>query len=146
MVSSGREEIVARFDALHDAVSGLLELSFEVLTTPERLHLLERLEHETRRLPVPRHQLIKGIRQQASPAELGGKLSHALADRLRISRAEVNRRIGEAQDLGARRALSGEPVPPRLAATAAGQRAGGDRGRAGERDSPVRRAAALLDR
>ena len=45
-------------------------------------------------------------------------------DRLRISRAEVNRRVGEAQDLGARRALSGEPVPPRLAATAAGQRAG----------------------
>jgi Domain of unknown function (DUF222) len=120
MVSSSREEIVEAFDA----VSGLLELSFAVLTTTERLALLERLEHETRRLPVPRHALIAGVRQQASPAELGGKLAHVLADRLHISRAEANRRIGEAHDLGRRRALTGEPPPPRLSATAAGQRAG----------------------
>ncbi|HYB37166.1 MAG TPA: DUF222 domain-containing protein [Mycobacterium sp.] len=77
-----------------------------------------------RRLPVPRHALIAGVRQQASPAELGGKLAHVLADRLHISRAEANRRIGEAHDLGRRRALTGEPLPPRLSATAAGQRAG----------------------
>jgi hypothetical protein len=64
MVSSSREWIVARFDALHDAVSGVLELSYEALTTPERLRLLERLEDETRRLPVPGHELINQVRQR----------------------------------------------------------------------------------
>lgn len=124
MISSSREQIVARFDALHAAVSGLLELSYDVLTTPERLGLLECLEHETRRLPVPGHALINQIRQQASASEIGGKLAHVLADRLRITRAEANRRIGEAQDLGQRQALTGEALAPVLAGTAAGQREG----------------------
>jgi hypothetical protein len=53
MCSSTRAEIDARFAALDAAVSGLLELSFDVLTTPERLRLLERLEQHLRRLPVP---------------------------------------------------------------------------------------------
>jgi hypothetical protein len=124
MRSTSREEIVAVFDALHDAVSRLAELSFEALTTPERLALLERLEREARRLPVAGHALINEVRWQATPSELGGKLSHALADRLRISRTESARRVHEAEDLGERQALTGEPLPPRLAATAAGQRAG----------------------
>ncbi len=58
------------------------------------------------------------------PTELGGKLAPALANRLRISRAEASRRIHEAADLGERRALNGEPLPPVLAATAAAQRNG----------------------
>ncbi|WP_231975411.1 DUF222 domain-containing protein, partial [Mycobacterium sp. E1715] len=48
----------------------------------------------------------------------------ALADRLRITKAEAARRIAEAADLGERRALTGEPLAPKLTATAAGQRAG----------------------
>ncbi|MDD4867857.1 MAG: hypothetical protein PHQ28_12295 [Mycobacterium sp.] len=46
-----RQEAVACFAALHAAVSGLVELSFEALSTPQRLRLLARLEEETRRLP-----------------------------------------------------------------------------------------------
>jgi Domain of unknown function (DUF222) len=65
-------------------VSDLLELSFDALTTPERLGLLERLEHETRRLPVAGSALINQLRRQAGETELGGKLAHALANRLRI--------------------------------------------------------------
>jgi hypothetical protein len=61
---------------------------------------------------------------QASPEELGGKLSHVLADRLRITRGEANRRVAEAADLGPRRALTGEPLPPLLSGTAAAQRQG----------------------
>jgi hypothetical protein len=41
MRSSSREEIVEVFDAFRDGVSGLLALSFDVLTTPERLAVLE---------------------------------------------------------------------------------------------------------
>lgn len=59
--SSPREQGVARFDASHDAVSGLLESSFDVLTTPELLTMLERLEAETRRLPVPGHAVMNQL-------------------------------------------------------------------------------------
>jgi hypothetical protein len=124
MHSSCREEIVERFDAFRDAVSGLLELSFDVLTCPELLGMLQRLEQDTRRLPVPGHALINQLARQASETELGGKLSHALANRLLISRAEAARRIREAEDLGPRHSVTGEPLSPRLAATAEAQRAG----------------------
>jgi hypothetical protein len=124
VLANSREEIVGVFDALHSVVSRLTELSFEALTTPERLTLLERLEEATRCLPVARHELINEVRRQATPAEIGGKLSHVLADRLRITRAEATRRIDEAADLGRRAALTGEPLEPRLPATAAIQREG----------------------
>ncbi len=124
MYSNSREEIVERFDAFHDALSRLLELSFDVLTCPELLAMLQRLEQDARRLPVPGHALINQLARQAGETELGGKLSHALADRLRISRAESGRRIHEAGDLGPRQSITGEMLPPRLAATAEAQRAG----------------------
>jgi hypothetical protein len=124
MCSSSREEIHEDFDALRSVVSRILEHSYEALTTPERLTWLERLEQETRRLRVPGHQLINQLAEQAPPEELGGKLPHALADRLRITRSDARRRLAEAVDLGPRRALTGESLPPLLTATAAGQRAG----------------------
>jgi hypothetical protein len=124
MHSISRDDIVERFDALRSGVSGLVELSFDVLTTPERLALLDEIEQQVRRLAAPCHELINGVRDQATAAEIGGKLSHVLADRLRITRAEAGRRIDEAADLGSRQALTGEPLPPLLPATAAAQRAG----------------------
>src|ERR1700722_1089458 len=124
MLANGREEIVEAFDALHNAVSRLAGMSFEVLTTPERVGLLERLEQAARRLPVARHELIKEAPRRATPSEIGGKLPHILADRLRITRAEATRRIEEADDLGQRCALTGEPLAPQLPATAAVQRGG----------------------
>lgn len=124
MHSSAREDIDAVFDALDDDVHRACALSFDVLTTPERLRKLERLEALTRRLQVPSHQLINQVAEQSDPAALGGKLSWALADRLHITRAEAGRRIAEAADLGSRRALTGEPLSPVLPATAAAQRDG----------------------
>jgi hypothetical protein len=124
MCSSTREEIDARFTAADAALCGLFELSFDALTTPERLTLLQSCETLRRRLPAVEHPLINQVAEQAGDTELGGRLSHALADRLRITRAEASRRIGDAADLGPRHAVTGEPLPPRLAATAAAQRAG----------------------
>jgi Domain of unknown function (DUF222) len=123
-LSSSREEIQEDFYALRTVVSRVVGHSFDVLTTPERLALLEQLEHETRRLRVPGHELINQIAEQSNSTELGGKLSHALADRLRITRGEASRRVAEAADLGPRRAITGEPLPPLLTATAAAQRDG----------------------
>ncbi len=124
MGSSSREEIVAVFDALDAVVSRACELSFDALTTPERLRLLDRLERVTRRLPVPQHALINQLGEQADETELGARLARALADRLHITRGEANRRVAEAADLGGRRALTGESLPPLLTATAQAQRAG----------------------
>lgn len=121
---STREEIATAFAALRAAVAGVLELSFEVLTTRERLGFLEQLEEQARKLPTARHDLINQLAEQADSVELGGKLPAALASRLHISRGEARRRVAEAADLGRRRALTGEPLPPALTATAQAQRTG----------------------
>lgn len=124
MRSSDPEEIAADYAALDEVVSRISGHCYDGLTTPERLTYLELLECQTRRLPVAGHALLNQVDRQATPAELGGTLVHVLADRLRITRAEANRRIGEARDLGARQSLTGQPLPPRYAATAAAQQAG----------------------
>jgi len=124
MSSGTREEIVEVFDALDDDMDRLCELSFDVFTTPEGLRALERLERVARRLRSPQHALINQLGAQAGEEELGGKLRSALADRLRITKAEAGRRIDEAADLGERRALTGESLAPQLTATAAAQREG----------------------
>ena len=95
-----------------------------MFTTPERLRALERLERVARRLRAPQHALINQLDAQAGEEELGGNLRSALADRLRITNGEAGRRIAEAEALGERRALTGEPLAPELSATAAGQRDG----------------------
>ncbi|OCB27626.1 hypothetical protein A5674_01080 [Mycobacterium malmoense] len=124
MALTDREQIAADVEALCAAAARFQEHSYAALTTPERLGLLEKLEGVTRKLQTPSHQLINELGEQADSAELGGRLSWALADRLHISRGEASRRVAEAAELGPRRALSGEPLPPVLPATAAAQRAG----------------------
>jgi hypothetical protein len=124
MGCSSREEIVEVFDALDAALDRLGELTFDVFTTPERMRALERLERATRRLRAPGHGLINELGAEAGEEELGGTLRSVLADRLRITKAEAGRRIADAEDLGERRALTGEPLAPLLSHTAAAQRDG----------------------
>ena len=124
MGSSTREEIIEVFNALDTDLDRLCELSFDVFTTPERLRALERLERVSRRLRAPQHALTNQLDAQACEEELGGTLRAALADRLRITKAEAARRIADAAELGQRRALTGEPLAPQLTATAAAQRDG----------------------
>jgi hypothetical protein len=80
MSSSRREEIQRDFDALRTVVSRIVGHSYDALTTLERLNLLERLEHETRRLRAPGHELTNQLAEQAGPEQLGGPLPRALAD------------------------------------------------------------------
>jgi hypothetical protein len=124
MRSSSREEVVEVFDALKAGMKRAVDLRCDTLTTPERLALLESCEVFRRQLSAVEHPLINQLSLQVDAAELGGKLPAALANRLRISRAEASRRIHEAADLGERRAFNGEPLPPVLEATAAAQRNG----------------------
>ncbi|HWT49694.1 MAG TPA: HNH endonuclease signature motif containing protein [Mycobacterium sp.] len=124
MSPSSRQKIDAVFDALDADFDRACELSFDPLSTPEQLALLERCERLRRRIPAVEHPLINAVARQATPEELGGKLSHAVAEWTLISRTEASRRIKEANDLGPRRGLTGEPLAPILAGTAAAQRAG----------------------
>ncbi|BBZ40843.1 HNH endonuclease signature motif containing protein [Mycobacterium conspicuum] len=119
-----RDAITGAFDALDAALDAVAELKFDALTTPERLGLLERCERVRRRLPTVEHPLLNQLARQATPEELGGKLSHAVAEWTLSTRAEAGRRIREAADLGQRCGLTGEPLAPVLAGTAAAQRAG----------------------
>ena len=119
-----RDAITAAFEVLDAAVDGVLGLDFEDLTTRERLALVERVERVRRRLPAAEHPLINQLARLATAEELGGTLSHAIAEWALIDAKEAGRRINEAAELGPRRALTGEPLAPLLAGTAAGQRAG----------------------
>src|SRR5947209_20234033 len=93
MRSSSREEVVEVLDALEAGYKRALDLTFDALTTPEHLAVLERFEGFRRQQPAIEHALINQLSEQASPSELGGRLAPALADRLRIPRAEAPRRV-----------------------------------------------------
>src|SRR3984885_12483165 len=95
MRSSSREEVVEVFDALRAAHKRARDLTFDALTTPERLALLESLEQMRRGQPAIEHALINQLAEQA-----------------------------DAADLGERKALNGEALPPVLPATAEAQRNG----------------------
>ncbi|OBK40760.1 hypothetical protein A5658_20600 [Mycobacterium sp. 1245111.1] len=123
MRSSSREEIVEVLDALEDDYKRALDLTFDALTSPERLAVLERWERFRRWQPAFEHALLNEL-THIETSELGGKLAPVLADRLRITRAEASRRVHEAAELGQRRSLNGEPLDPVLPATAAAQRSG----------------------
>lgn len=123
-MSLDREALSAALDTIDAAMVQLVDHDSDALATREYLALLRRCEKIRRRLPAIEHPLINSLARQGTPEELGGTLSHALAEAALISRAEASRRIREAADLGPRRGLTGEPLPPALVATATRQRDG----------------------
>jgi len=112
--------VYAEVDAALDRAAGL---AVDGLSDQERVELLEHRQTWRRRLPAAEHELITAV-AAAPREELGGSPAHVLADRLRIRRGEARLRIEEAVDLGVRSTLTGQPLPPKLECTAAGQRAG----------------------
>jgi len=113
------DEAVGICHAIDAALTKLDALDKDALSHAERLVLLERRESWRRRLPAGEHDLIGGL-ARAAVDEIGGRLGSVLAARLRIYRRDARRRIEEAADLGARRALTGQRLAPKLQATAAG--------------------------
>ncbi|GFG96097.1 HNH endonuclease signature motif containing protein [Mycobacterium timonense] len=124
MSPSSQAEVDAVFDALDADLDRACALSLDALSIQQQLTVLERCEKLRRRLPAIEHPLLNSLVRQAPTQELGAALPQALADRILIRRTEASRRIKEARDLGPRHGLTGEPIPPVLAATAAAQRAG----------------------
>jgi hypothetical protein len=123
MYTSADEEAMAAYDALDAAVKRVKSVPFNGLKTPELFNMLERQEKAQRELADPEHQMIN-LLGDAAPAEIGGALPTVMADRLRITRGEATRRIGDAEVLGPRSTLTGERLEPMMPATAASQAAG----------------------
>ena len=123
MSSAQFDEAIGICRAIDAALNKLDAIDADALSHAERIELLKRRECWRRRLPAGEHALLAEL-AYAPVEEIGGRPAHVLADRLRIYRRDAKRRIEEAFDLSARRALTGQPLPPKLEATAAGQRAG----------------------
>ncbi|HEX2215009.1 MAG TPA: HNH endonuclease signature motif containing protein [Mycobacterium sp.] len=116
-------------EAVYDEVEAVLakaaQLSYEALTPGELLALLSRRERLFSALPAVDHALIVRLTAEDDPKVVGASSwAVALATALRISKNEAKRRITSAQVLGPRRALTGEPLEPALAQTAAAQARG----------------------
>jgi hypothetical protein len=110
-------------DTLDAAVLAIGELDFAGVDATIRLETLERLETARRLLAVPGHDLIAGLADD-DPAELGGPVHKVIADWLRITCADVRRRLRDAEQLNPRLTLTGEVLPPELPATAQAWRDG----------------------
>ena len=114
--------LLAGLDELEAVWDKLASLPVEGLTAPQVLAVLDRLERHRRRQPAFEHALLTQLQSQASAKEMGAKSWRAvLSQRLGISGSDAGRRLADAADLGARRAVSGERLDPVLPATAAAQ-------------------------
>ena len=106
------------------AVLADAERTAELLDAAGHLSALKNIESLSRMLPALAHEHLNELREHATAEELGGSLRNVLADQLGIRRGEATRRLDEAADLGPRTTLTGEPLAPKLEATAAAQRQG----------------------
>jgi len=119
------DRVTAAVAGIRTAVTELAALDCDQFTHHELVELLGKLETVTWQLPTIGHRVIARLQREASPTELGAKsLGSVLIQRLRISGKEVRRRLCEAEDLGPRTTLGGQPLAPKMPATAAAQARG----------------------
>ncbi|WP_199203467.1 13E12 repeat family protein, partial [Mycobacterium sp. shizuoka-1] len=90
------------------------------MSAPERFAVVERLEAAQRRQVALSHAVVAKLERFEGCPPVG----IALADVLRVSPREANRRIRDAEQLAPRRALSGEPLAPVLPETSKAWREG----------------------
>jgi hypothetical protein len=101
------------------------QLSTDGFAPLELMELQQRRETVARKQPVLDHKVYQRLRTDCTPKQLGAKsYTKVLADWLRISEAEAFRRLKNAELLGPRVSLTGEPLPPTLSTVAQGQAEG----------------------
>ena len=116
------EDVRAALSALRDALDGL---PVDVLTHDETVAVMDEIETLRCVLPSYDRRLLTHLQAETTPRAMGAtSWSAVLATRYRISSGEAHRRVVEAEVLGPRRSLVGEPLDPVLAATAAAQARG----------------------
>src|SRR3954454_10566914 len=129
MITGAVDEAVA---LLRAGVDALLAVPVEGLEAVECVRVVEAVEVQRRRLEAVDQRLLAGA-SAAGVASLFGQpgLAGALASLLRIDVPEARRRVARAVDLGPRRALTGEPLPPILPLAAKAAAEGGEGGGGG---------------
>jgi hypothetical protein len=124
-MSSDGETVMAVYDEWEAANEKLAALSLDAVTHTDLLELQRRREVVARSLPATDHQIINRLVAEADPKALGGtSWADVLSTKLGISKGEARKRIKQAGLLGPRRALTGEPLPPKLPNVAAAQARG----------------------
>jgi hypothetical protein len=104
------------------AVDALLELDLTQLDRDELLELVRGVEVQRRRLPVLDHALIAELDVRGVAGEFAARDTRTLVrEVLRLSPREAKARYEAAVDLGPRRSLSGEALPPLLPIVVAAQ-------------------------
>lgn len=121
-VESPATTVVAR---LADAVDELLGLDLTALTSAELVELLRGVEAQRRRLPVHDHRLVAEFDERGVAGEFCCRDTAALLrDALRLSPGQARARCAAAVELGPRRTVTGERLPPLFPAVARAQAAG----------------------
>src|SRR5256885_1249720 len=114
--------VEAALGQLSAAIESLTSLDLARLDRDELLTLLRGLETQRRRLPVVDHALVAELDQRGVAGELAARDTKTLLrEVLRLSPREAKARYTAAVDLGPRRGLTGELLPPLLPAVAAAQ-------------------------
>ena len=86
----------------------------DALTRADLLTAMDELDALANQLPTQWRRLLARLQGETTPKALGGKSWNAvLRQRWRLSSAEASRRLAECAELGPRRSLTGEPLPPR---------------------------------
>ena len=114
------EAVFAALDEVEAAWDKLASLPVAMLGPGQSLDVLERLEIQRRRQPAFEHALLAHLQSEVSAKDVGAKSWRAvLSQRLGISAGDAGRRLAEAEQLGPRRSVTGEPLEPALPGTAA---------------------------
>ena len=105
---------------LTQGVDALADIDPAGLGIAEQLRLLDVLETAKRRLTAVSHTVALAAAKSDAPTVM----AKAIADAIRVTPAEVRRRLRDAEQLAPRSTLTGEPLPAVMPATAAAWHAG----------------------
>src|SRR5215213_4063719 len=95
---NSKQDIVAALDSVDAAHRRLLALPLQSLTRSERIDLLKKIDELGNKLVAFDRRLIGRLITEGAPAQFGGATwAEVLSRRLRISRAEAERRVAGAQ-------------------------------------------------
>ncbi|MEV0293801.1 DUF222 domain-containing protein [Nocardia sp. NPDC050710] len=109
-------------DPLETAVAELLDTPLTGLTDDDLIHAMQKIEQVTRTLAAVGHRFIVEASDRSLPSHTGtGTIKKFLTQTLRLSNADAGARVAAATSLGVWHDMCGEPVEPRLPATAAAQ-------------------------
>ncbi|QRY47825.1 DUF222 domain-containing protein [Mycolicibacterium boenickei] len=122
IMQAGAVEAVAALRAAFDAFAAC---EFDSLSRTELVAVLDEYEALTCQTLSPLHRMLAQLQADTTPRDMGAKSwNEVLRIRWRLSTTEAGRRLAEAAELGPRRTLTGEPLPPALPAVAAAEGAG----------------------